>query len=258
VTELSRPRFGIDEAAALYRSLKMRVRMSVLELGGNDPLIVLADADLDEAASLAVTGATRNSGQRCTAVKRILAETEIADQLVERIEAGMSALRVGDPFDPSTDVGTLIDESSAEIVERRVVAAIADGASLLQGGERSGAQIIPPLLDHVPPRTELVREETFGPAVPIIRVDGLQNAIEIANSTRFGLSAGVVSNNLPSIMRCIKELRCGTVNVREVPGFRTEQTPFGGIKQSGLGAKEGVVEAIRGMTTTKLVSLPWS
>lgn len=233
-------------------------RRTVLELGGNDPLIVLADADLDEAASLAVTGATRNSGQRCTAVKRILAESAIADELAARIDTEVEALRVGDPFDPSTDVGTLIDEDAALLVERRVVGAIADGASLLRGGERSGAQIIPPLLDHVPPETELVHEETFGPAVPIIRVDGLLDAIQVANGTRYGLSAGVVSNDLSSIMRCVKELRCGTVNVREIPGFRTEQTPFGGIKASGLGAKEGVVEAIRAMTTAKLVTLPWA
>jgi aldehyde dehydrogenase (NAD+) len=92
----------------------------------------------------------------------------------------------------------------------------------------------------------------------VIRVDGLLDAIQVANSTRYGLSAGVVSNDLTSIMRCVKELRCGTVNVREVPGFRTEQTPFGGVKDSGLGAKEGVVEAIRAMTTAKLVTLPWS
>ncbi|HWB21773.1 MAG TPA: aldehyde dehydrogenase family protein [Gaiellaceae bacterium] len=233
-------------------------RRTVLELGGNDPLIVLADADLDEAASLAVAGATRNSGQRCTAVKRILAESAIADELVDRIDRELGALNVGDPFDPSTDVGTLIDESAAELVERRVVGAIADGASLRRGGERSGAQIMPPLLDNVRPDTELVREETFGPAVPVIRVDGLLDAIQVANSTRYGLSAGVVSNDLASIMRCVKELRCGTVNVREVPGFRTEQTPFGGVKSSGLGAKEGVVEAIRGMTTAKLVTLPWA
>jgi aldehyde dehydrogenase (NAD+) len=233
-------------------------RRTVLELGGNDPLIVLADADLDEAASLAVVGATRNSGQRCTAVKRILAESSIADQLVERIEVEVAALRVGDPFDPATDIGTLIDEDAARLVERRVVGALADGATLLRGGERSGAQIIPPLLDNVVPESELVHEETFGPAVPIIRVDGMLDAIQVANGTRYGLSAGVVSNNLESIMRCVNELRCGTVNVREIPGFRTEETPFGGVKDSGLGAKEGVVEAIRGLTTAKLVTLPWS
>jgi aldehyde dehydrogenase (NAD+) len=232
-------------------------RRTVLELGGNDPLLVLADADLDEAASLAVAGATRNSGQRCTAVKRILAELSIADELADRIAARAATLRVGDPLHPATDVGTLIDEEAAERVERRVVAAVADGARLLDGGERTGAQIVPPVLDRVDPDSELVREETFGPAVPIVRVAGLDEALAVANGTRYGLSAGVVSNDLAAITRCIHELRCGTVNVREVPGWRTEQTPFGGVKASGLGAKEGVVEAIRAVTNVKLATFPW-
>jgi aldehyde dehydrogenase (NAD+) len=232
-------------------------RRTVLELGGNDPLLVLADADLDEAAALAVAGGTRNSGQRCTAVKRIIADGAIAVDLTARICALAAELRVGDPLDPLTDVGTLIDEEAALRIESRVAAAVGDGARLLQGGERDGAQIVPPVLARVRPRTELVREETFGPALPVIAVSGLDEAIEVANGTRYGLSAGVVSNDLAVVTRCIRELRCGTVNVREVPGFRTEETPFGGVKASGLGAKEGVVESIRAMTNVKLATLPW-
>lgn len=236
---------------------RLGFRRAVLELGGNDPLIVLADADLDEAAALAVAGATGNSGQRCSAVKRILAEQDIADELSERIAILCGALLVGDPLSAETDVGTLIDEPAAELVARRVEAAVRDGATLRQGGGRNGAQIVPPVLDRVPPDTELVREETFGPAVPIVRVRDVDEAIDVANGTAYGLSAGVVSNDLDRIMRCISELRCGTVNVREIPGFRTEQTPFGGVKASGLGVKEGVVEAVRTMTNVKLVTLPW-
>ena len=232
-------------------------RKTILELGGNDPLLVLADADLDEAAALAVQGATSNSGQRCTAVKRILVVEEIADDLAQRIEAQAEALRVGDPLDERTDVGTLIDEEAAERVEHRVAVAIGAGAHLLRGGERKGAQIVPPVLDRVPATAELVHEETFGPAVPIVRVASLDEAIDVANGTVYGLSAGIVTNDLRAIMRCVRELRCGSVNVREVPGFRTEETPFGGIKSSGLGAKEGVEWAIRGYTNVKLVSLPW-
>lgn len=232
-------------------------RRTILELGGNDPLIVLHDADLDEAAALAVSGATRNSGQRCTAVKRILAEAPIADDLVDRIAELVGRLVVGDPLGEATDVGTLIDEESAVRVSERVAGAVADGARLLRGGERDGALLLPPVLDQVPADTELVLEETFGPVVPVIRVAGLDEAIAVANGTRYGLSAGVVTNDLDAIGRCVRELRCGTVNIREVPGFRTEETPFGGVKKSGLGAKEGIVEAIRGMTTVKLVTLPW-
>jgi aldehyde dehydrogenase (NAD+) len=232
-------------------------RRTVLELGGNDPLLVLRDGDLDEAAALAVAGATRNSGQRCTAVKRVVAEEPIADGLAARIAERAAALRVGDPFDPATDVGTLIDEEAAERVESRMTAAIGDGATLLYGGERARAQIVPPVLDRVGAGSELVRDETFGPAIPILRVDDLDGAIAVANGTRFGLSAGVVSNDLAAITRCIRELRCGTVNVREVPGYRTELTPFGGVKASGLGAKEGIAESMRAMTNLKLATIPW-
>jgi aldehyde dehydrogenase (NAD+) len=246
-------------SVAVGREIAARAgyRRTVLELGGNDPLLVLRDADLDEAATLAVAGATQNSGQRCTAVKRVLAEEPIADALAERIEMRAAELRVDDPLDERTDIGTLIDEEAAERVERRVAAAIGAGARLVRGGQREAAQIVPPVLDSVPPGCELVREETFGPAIPIIRVADLEEAIAVANATPYGLSAGVVSNDLRAIMRCVNELRCGTVNVREVPGFRTEETPFGGIKASGLGVKEGVVESMRAYANVKLVSIPW-
>jgi phosphonoacetaldehyde dehydrogenase len=236
---------------------RLGYRRAVLELGGNDPLLVLRDADVERAADLAVSGATKNSGQRCTAVKRIIVEEPIADALAEAVVERSRRLRVGDPLEESTELGTLIDQTAAETVETRVRTAAADGARLLAGGSRHGAQIEPPVLDHVRPDHELVREETFGPAIPLIRVRDLDEALTVANGTRYGLSAGIVSNNLGAITRCIRELRCGSVNVDEVPGFRTEATPFGGIKASGLGVKEGVVEAMRGMTTVKLFSLPW-
>jgi aldehyde dehydrogenase (NAD+) len=245
--------------AAIGKAIAERLgyRRAILELGGNDPLLVLADADLDLAAQLAVTGATKNSGQRCTAVKRVIADGAVADELVERIVPLVEALIVGDPLDEHTDIGTLIDEDAAELVERRVLQAVEDGAVLRFGGSRSGALLVPPVLDRVPVDAELVREETFGPALPVIRVHGVDEAIAAANGTAFGLSSGVVSNDLAAITRCVRELRCGTVNVNEVPGYRTELTPFGGFKASGLGVKEGVAEAIRGMTNLKLYTLPW-
>jgi len=236
---------------------RLGYRRAVLELGGNDPLIVLADADLDEAAGLAVEGATRNSGQRCTAVKRVIAAEPVADELAERMLERCRALVAGDPFDESTDVGTVIDVAAAETIERRIGAAVADGARLLCGGRRSGALVAPALLDRVSPASELVASETFGPVAPIIRVPDLDAAIAAANGTPYGLSASVCTNDLDAAVRCIRELRCGTVNVREVPGWRTEVTPFGGIKDSGLGVKEGVTEAIRAMTNQKLYTLPW-
>jgi phosphonoacetaldehyde dehydrogenase len=236
---------------------RLGYRRAVLELGGNDPLLVLRDADVERAAELAVSGATKNSGQRCTAVKRVIVEEPLADALAESVVERAARLQVGDPLAEQTDIGTLIDEPAAELVESRVHLALVEGAVLLAGGARRGAQIEPPVLDHVRPDQELVREETFGPAIPLIRVRDLDEALTVANATRYGLSAGIVSNDLAAITRCIRELRCGSVNVDEVPGFRTEATPFGGVKASGLGVKEGVVEAMRGMTTVKLFSLPW-
>ena len=246
---------GVDVGKSI--AARLGYRRAVLELGGNDPLLVLQDADVARAAELAVAGATKNSGQRCTAVKRVIVEEPLGDELAKAIAERAAVLRVGDPLDDSTDVGTVIDEPAAELVESRVQAAVAEGAVLLTGGARRDAQIVPPVLDRVRPEHELVREETFGPAIPLIRVESLDEALEVANGTRYGLSAGIVSNDLAAITRCIRELRCGSVNVDEVPGFRTEATPFGGVKASGLGVKEGVVEAMRGMTTIKLFSLPW-
>jgi len=237
---------------------RLGYRRAVLELGGNDPLIVLADADLDEAAELAVRGAFQNSGQRCTAVKRIVAVEAVADALAARLASAAAALRAGDPMDESTDVGTVIDEAAARVIESRIHAAASDGAALLYGGERHGALLTPAVLDHVPSSATLVASETFGPVAPIIRVAGLDEAIAVANSTPYALSSGVCTFDWRAIARCIRELRAGTVNIREVPGWRTELTPFGGTGDSGLGVKEGVREAMRAMSFTKLYTLPWS
>ena len=236
---------------------RLGYRRAVLELGGNDPMLVLADADLDEAARLAVEGAFRNSGQRCTAVKRIIAVAEVADELAGRIVERTRRLRCGDPLDEATDVGTVIDERAAREIEARIRAAVDGGAALLCGGERDGALVAPAVLDHVPPAVELVALETFGPVAPIIRVSDLDEAIAIANATPYALSSSVCTFDWRAISRCVRELRAGTVNVNEVPGWRTELTPFGGIGDSGLGVKEGVREAIRAMSYTKLYTLPW-
>ncbi len=232
-------------------------KRTVLELGGNSPLIVMEDADLDEAAEMAVQGATRNSGQRCTAVKRILAVESIAGEFAALVAEKAAGLKYGDPMHPDTDVGAVISEQAATLFEARVNDAISKGARLLYGHHRQGAVYSPTVLDHVPFDCELVREETFGPPIPIIRVTDIDHAIRVANSTAFGLSSGVCTNNLEYINRFVNELRTGTVNIREVPGYRTEMSPFGGIKDSGLGYKEGVTEAMKSYTFVKTFSLPW-
>jgi putative phosphonoacetaldehyde dehydrogenase len=230
----------------------------VLELGGNDPLIVMEDADLDRAAELAVQGATKNSGQRCTAVKRILVVESVADRFVELVLAKARKLKSGDPMDPDTDIGTVIHERAASLFEARVADAVAKGAELLHGNDRRGALYPATVVDRVPYDCELVREETFGPVIPIIRCpDDVAEVIRISNSTAFGLSSGVCTNRLDYITRFINELEVGTVNIWEVPGYRIEMSPFGGIKDSGLGYKEGVWEAMKSYTNVKTYSLPW-
>ncbi|MBK7791187.1 MAG: phosphonoacetaldehyde dehydrogenase [Betaproteobacteria bacterium] len=232
-------------------------KRQVLELGGNDPIIVLEDADLDEAAALAAAGSYRNSGQRCTAVKRILVHEAVADRFVELLLARTRAWTYGDPMDPDIDMGTVIDEAAAQSFAARVDEAVAQGARLLHGNVRRGALYSPTLVDHVSPDVPLVRHETFGPVSPVLRFRDLDDAIRIANATDYGLSSAVCSNRLDHITRLIAELDVGTVNVREVPGYRLELTPFGGIKDSGLGYKEGVQEAMKSFTNVKTYSLPW-
>lgn len=222
-------------------------------------MIVMEDADLDRAADLAVQGATKNSGQRCTAVKRILVVDSVADAFVEKVLPRARALKAGDPMDPEIDVGTVINERSAALFEARVKDAVAAGAELLHGPDRRGALFPPTVVDRVPSDCELVREETFGPVISIIRCpDDLGEVIRISNSTAYGLSSGVCTNRLDHISRLVAELEVGTVNVWEVPGYRIEMSPFGGIKDSGLGYKEGVVEAMKSFTNVRTYSLPWS
>jgi aldehyde dehydrogenase (NAD+) len=244
-------------AVGKYIAAKAVYKRQVLELGGNDPIIVMEDADLDEAATLAATGSYKNSGQRCTAVKRMLVHERVADAFVERLLARTRAWTYGDPSDRTVDMGTVIDAAAATSFEAKVNAAVAQGAQLLFGNERHGAQYSPTVLDRVTPDMDVVRTETFGPVSPVIRFKDIDDAIRISNSTAYGLSSAVCTNRLDYITRFIGELQVGTVNVREVPGYRLELTPFGGIKDSGLGYKEGVQEAMKSFTNVKTYSLPF-
>ena len=236
-------------------------KRTVLELGGNDPLIVLndlTDDDLKKAVELAVTGATKNSGQRCTAVKRILCQNKIADRFVEMALERAKKIKFGNPMDLSTDLGTVVNAEAAELFDKRVSMAEADGAKVLYHPGREGALLPPIVIDNVNYKSELVLEETFGPIIPIIRVpDEDEEVIKISNSTAFGLSSGVCTNNFMRAKNYIKNLEVGTVNIWEVPGYRIEMSPFGGIKDSGLGYKEGVIEAMKSFTNVKTFSLPW-
>jgi acyl-CoA reductase-like NAD-dependent aldehyde dehydrogenase len=167
-------------------------------------------------------------------------------------------IKFGDPMDPTTDLGCVVHEEAAKVFEARVYKAAEQGAKILYNPGRKGAVLPPITVDFVPHKSELVFEETFGPIVPIVRVpDDDAEVIRISNSTPFGLSSGVCTNEFSSHDPFHRRPQCGTVNIWEVPGYRIEMSPFGGIKDSGNGVKEGVMEAMKFFTNVKTWSLPW-
>jgi putative phosphonoacetaldehyde dehydrogenase len=245
-------------AIGKYIAGKAVYKRQILELGGNDPIIVMDDADLEEAATLAASGSYKNSGQRCTAIKRILVQASVADRFVELLVEKTRALKHGDPFDAKNDMGTVIDEAAARLFEARVNEAIAAGRAAA-GGQRAATvrSYSPTVLDHVRPGDDGGARGDLRPGVAGDPLQDLDEAIRIVNGTAYGLSSALCTNRLDHITRVVQELHVGSVNVREVPGYRLEMTPFGGIKDSGLGYKEGVLEAMKSFCNTKTYSLPW-
>ncbi len=240
-----------------YIAAKAGYRRIVLELGGNDPLIVMEDADLDKASDLAMQGSYKNSGQRCTAVKRMLVQESVAADFTELVVEKTRRWKHGDPMDGGMDMGTVIDAQAAARFEELVNEAVSQGARLLTGNQREGALYAPTVIDQVRPEMTVVREETFGPVSPIIAFRDIDEAIAISNGTAYGLSSGICTNRMDYATRFAHELKVGTVNLWEVPGYRIELTPFGGIKDSGLGYKEGVQEAMKSFCNGKTFTLPW-
>jgi len=223
-----------------------------LELGGNDPLIVLEDADIEKAVEAAVKGSYLNAGQVCIGVKRVILDDKIADEFIQKFVNETQKLVTGDPMDPKTDLGPLISKTAAIEVESRVNAAISDGAELLCGGKRKGTLYMPSILDNVDSNMKIVQYETFGPVAPIIRVNGIDEAIKVANNTPYGLQAGIFTSNINNAMKAIKEIEAGGVIVNKQSTYRMDNMPFGGCKMSGLG-KEGIKYAMEDMTKTKMV-----
>ncbi len=223
-----------------------------LELGGNDPLIVMADADLDAAAATAVDQRFGTSGQRCTAVKRVLVQRPVAAEFMDKLLALTERVQVGDPADDGVRIGPLITEAAAVLVERRINDACDRGATLRAGGRREKSLVWPTVLQSPPPDCELVAEETFGPVLPVFVFDEVDEAIDLANSTPYGLQAGLFTRDLDTVKRFFDGLEVGAVIVNGGPGFRQEHLPFGGVKASGVG-REGIRFAMLEMTETKLL-----
>ncbi len=218
----------------------------VAELGDSSPFVVLEDADIKMAAKAALN-AYGNSGQRCTKIKRILLHNKIADDFIEEFLKLTETIKYGDPMDPSTGMGTVINKAAAKLIQSRVNSAIKDGAKLLYGNIRQGALYSPTLLDKVNPKSELVVKETFGPVAPIIRINDENEAIKIINSLRFKLAGAVMTSSREKAEFISNSIKVGQFNWNNNPSFRTEAAPFGGFCDSGNGEKEGVIMAAEGM-----------
>ena len=238
----------------LMISQKAGMKKVTLELGGNDPMVVLKDADIDKAVKGVINGAFLNAGQVCMGVKRIIIEDEIADEFAEKLVIETEKLVMGNPLSTDTTLGTLISEKAARQVEETVNNAVKEGAKILAGGVRDGAFYEATVIDNVTTEMDLVVRETFGPVAPIIRVNSLEEAISVANDTEYGLQAGVFTKSYPSAMKCAQEIEAGTVFINKQSTFRTDNMPFGGFKSSGVG-KEGIKYAVEEMTRTKLIGL---
>ena len=223
-----------------------------LELGNATPVIVTADADLDAAAAAMAANAFSFAGQSCISVQRLYVERRVYGAFVERFVPRVRELKVGDPADEETDVGPVIDESARERILDWVEEARDGGAEVLTGGEAQDRLIQPTVIANAGPDLKVNCEEVFGPVVTLNPFDSLDEAIELANSTRYGLQAGIFTSRLDSAMRAAQELEFGGVTVNEAPTFRSDQMPYGGVKDSG-NTREGPAYAVRELTEERLV-----
>jgi acyl-CoA reductase-like NAD-dependent aldehyde dehydrogenase len=225
-----------------------------LELGNATPVILAADADVDAAAKAMAAHAFSFAGQSCISVQRIYVERPLYDAFLQRFLPQIEALKVGDPADEETDVGPVIDEESRERILDWIGEAREAGAEILAGGEVEDGLIRPTVIGNASPELKVSCDEVFGPVVTVNAVDSLDEAIELANSTRYGLQAGIFTASIANAMRAAQELEFGGVTVNEAPTFRTDQMPYGGVKDSG-NTREGPAYTVRELTEERLVVL---
>ncbi|MFE7314844.1 aldehyde dehydrogenase family protein [Streptomyces sp. NPDC057555] len=229
-----------------------------LELGGNGAAVVLPDwsseQDLDWAAQRIATFSNYQGGQSCISVQRVIADASVYDRLVPKVVAAVEAQVTGDPSDDATEVGPLVSEDAAKRVESWVEDAVERGAKLLTGGKRDGAAYAPTVLEDVPAGAILATEEVFGPVLSLQKVDGVDAAFAAVNDSKFGLQAGVFTHDTQTAFRAHRALEVGGVVIGDVPSFRADQMPYGGVKQSGVG-REGVRFAMEDYTYERVLIL---
>ena len=224
----------------------------ILELGGNAAVIVDEDADLNDAVERIVFGAFYQSGQSCIGVQRILIHDAIYDELKARLVEKTAALKMGDPKDEDTFIGPVISEGEAKRLENWINEAVDAGATLLVGGKRNGAMLEATLLEDAPEGTNIVEEEAFGPVAVVSRFSGFDDALNTVNDSKFGLQAGIFTRDLYKAQKAWDELEVGGVVIGDVPSWRVDNMPYGGVKDSGLG-REGIRWAINDMTEERLL-----
>jgi acyl-CoA reductase-like NAD-dependent aldehyde dehydrogenase len=236
------------------RTIKSRAgfKKVTLELGNNSAVIVEPGSDLNTAVSRSVQGAFSHSGQVCISVQRIFVQESIANEFVDRLKAGAEALQMGHPYEPSTDISSLIDEKEAVRIEQWIAEAVAGGAKVVTGGKRTRATVSPAVLVDVPPACHVSCQEAFGPVVAVHPYDTLENAIERANATPYGLQAGIFTPDIQRAFQAARKLEVGGVMINDIPMFRVDHMPYGGVKESGTG-REGPRYAIEEMTELKLI-----
>jgi acyl-CoA reductase-like NAD-dependent aldehyde dehydrogenase len=228
----------------------------VLELGGNAGVIVDKTADLDWAVKRILVGAYTYAGQVCISVQRIFVHGEVWDAFMERLRAGAEALKVGDPLDPTTDVGPMVDANAASRTQRWVDEAVALGGKIVLGGKADGTFFQPTILTDVPIHAQVCSNEAFAPLAVVFRFTDFDDAIRRVNDSSFGLQTGVFTSDLAHAWRGFHELQVGGVIVNDVPAYRIDHMPYGGVKDSGLG-REGLRWAIEDMTELRIMVLAW-
>jgi acyl-CoA reductase-like NAD-dependent aldehyde dehydrogenase len=235
------------------RAGKKRV---VLELGGNAGVIVDKSADLDWAVKRCLVGAFAYAGQVCISVQRMFVHADVWDEFMPKLIEGARALKVGDPLDPQTDVGPMVDGNAASRTQRWVDEALEAGGKALLGGTADGTFFPPTILTDVPVTAAVCSNEAFAPLVVAFKFTDVDDAIRRVNDSMFGLQTGVFTNDLGSAWKAFNELEVGGVIVNDVPTYRTDHMPYGGVKDSGLG-REGVRFAIEDMTELRIMVLAW-
>ena len=223
-----------------------------LELGGNAAVIVHEDANLGFAADRIAAGGFQNAGQVCISVQRVLVHHPVFDRMLERILASVKALKIGDPRNPSTDIGPMINQRKAEEAYGKVQEAIKQGAQILTGGTLNGTLFVPTVIVDTKPDMRINREEVFAPVISVAPYDDFGQALRMANAGDSGLQVGVFTQDINRVMRAFRSMDVGGVIVNDIPTFRVDQMPYGGVKGSGIG-REGPRYAIEEMTELRLM-----